>query len=223
MRLIFAAALIFLSLSSWAQESAPSNKDTVASEDATDTKAGFISASLYLNTFSEIKFKNAEVTANGAMRNQEYDLKTEPSVGVDINFIYWVDHSWGFSVGSFLDFGHKMKEESFEVFGVTKTAYLGLVGFDLSAIYRWERFYIPIGINATFPIVMISEGDVEDVGGHTGFQVALGYLFGKSKSNALELKYRTSVFEYTQKLNNVTMKSASGEGSSYALAWKHFF
>ncbi|WP_413559723.1 hypothetical protein [Bdellovibrio sp. HCB209] len=225
MRRIFVMLMVLcsLQLGVMAQTWNPNQKDTIATEDADDTKAGFISASLYLNNFSDIKFKNAEVTSGGVTAPQEYILKTEPSIGIDINFIYWLDHSWGFALGSFWDIGHKVKDESFDIFGTTKTAYLGLIGFDLSAIYRWERFYIPIGINVTFPILMIEDGDIEDVGGHTGWQVAMGYLFGKSKSDALEFRYRTSIFQYTQVLNNVTMKSESGEGDSFALAWKHFF
>jgi hypothetical protein len=187
------------------------------------THSGHFVLGAYVNTLNEMKFKDAKSTTGSTTTPAEYTLKTGASLGIDAHFLFWGENSWGFSVGGFFDLSHKINEESMAIFGTTKDAYLGIIGFEGNAIYRFDRFYIPLGINTAFPIVAVDTGEVKDIEPGVGLQAGVGYLLGSSKSNALEAKVRTSAFGYTQTINNVKLETDRGTGVGITLGWKYIF
>ncbi|UYL10165.1 hypothetical protein B9G69_006180 [Bdellovibrio sp. SKB1291214] len=206
-------------------ESSTPDKDTHNKDQGnnSDTHSGHFVMGAYLNTLSQMKFKDAKTTVGGNTTTGEYDLKTGPSIGVDAHFVFWGKNHWGFSVGGFFDLAHKIKDASMAVFGTTKEAYLGILGFEGNAIYRFDRWYIPFGINTAMPVVVIDEGEVTDVDGGVGIQAGVGFLLGSSKRNAIEAKIRTMSFGYVQEINNIKVDTERGTGASVSLGWKFVF
>jgi hypothetical protein len=199
------------------------DKDKSNESSDPDTHSGHFVVGAYINTLSSMKFKDAKTTSGGTTTKGEYELKTGPSLGADAHFAFWGENHWGFSVGGFFDLSHKIKDESMAVYGTTKETYLAILGFEGNAIYRFERWYIPFGINTSFPVIVTDEGDVNDVSGGVGVQVGAGYLLGSSKRNAIEAKVRTTTFGYTQKINNVSVETDRGTGASLTAGWKFIF
>lgn len=206
-----------------ADEIAAMNEGSEKASTEPGTHSGHFVVGAYINSLNQMKFKDAKTTSGGNTTTGEYDLKMGPSLGAEAHFVFWAENHWGFSVGGFFDLAHKIKDESMSVFGTTKEAYLGILGFEGNAIYRFDRWYIPFGINASFPIVAIDEGEVTDVDGGVGVQVGAGYLLGASKRNAIEAKVRTTTFGYAQEINNVKVDTERGTGVSVTAGWKFVF
>ncbi len=228
MKKIVLAIALLLSINVGAQERSADEIAAMKEDDSKSTSSsgpgshsGHFVLGAYLNTMSDMKFKDAKTTTGTTTTSGEYDLKSSASLGIDAHFLLWGENAWGFSVGGFFDLGRKVKDESLTIFGTTKDEYLGIIGFEGNAIYRFKQLYIPFGINTSFPLVGMDEGEVKDLKPGVGIQAGVGYMI--SASNALEAKIRTTAFGYTQTVNNVTLETDRGTGVGLILGWKYVF
>ncbi|QDK44035.1 hypothetical protein DOM22_02095 [Bdellovibrio sp. ZAP7] len=223
--LVFA---LLLSVTAGAQEK---SADEIAAMKEDDSKSapssgpgshsGHFVLGAYLNTLSDMKFKDAKSTTGSTTTAAEYDLKSSASLGIDAHFLFWGEQAWGFSVGGFFDLGRKVKSESVAIFGTTKDEYLGIIGFEGNAIYRFKQLYIPFGLNSSLPVIGLEDSEITDLQPGVGVQAGVGYMI--SAGNALEAKVRTTAFGYTQTVNNVKLETGRGTGVGLVLGWKYVF
>ncbi|WP_413291721.1 hypothetical protein ACLSU7_09900 [Bdellovibrio sp. HCB185ZH] len=194
-------------------------KSTVSS--GPGTHSGHFVLGAYLNTLSDMKFKDAKSTTGSTTTSAEYNLKSSASLGIDAHFLFWGENAWGFSVGGYFDLGRKVKDESVAIFGVTKDEYLGIIGFEGNAIYRFKQLYIPFGLNSSLPVIGMDDSEITELQPGVGIQAGVGYMI--SEGNALEAKVRTTSFGYTQTANNVKLETGRGTGVGLILGWKYVF
>ncbi len=123
-------------------------------------------------TFGEAQFNNMTYKSK---------YKLERAWGLQLEADYTAPRAWGVQVGLMIDGQRKI--ESMENSGaMTGSARFTNSAIDLrtlyvSAVYKWEHFYIPLGMNVTGGIISNPPVALSSVTGGVGAQLGFGWEF----------------------------------------------
>lgn len=132
-------------------------------------------------TYDDIKVHSGSSTISGSA---ELEYKRTGSLALEGRLT--PQNSWGFILGLNVEGRRELKKAKFKVSGVTDTVVGGsgsskvqFTTFYGNALYRWNQFYIPFGLNVS--VVRFSPADDYDgsseARGQIGGQLGIGYMF----------------------------------------------
>lgn len=109
---------------------------------------------LTYNTSGSLMFEDASMSGTSGNFNGEYEVELENSFGYSVGVTYSPRHSWGFNIGVAGDFKRRVKSEKATQSGyepaeytLTEDYYVRFTYLNANAIYRWDNFYLPFGLN----------------------------------------------------------------------------
>jgi len=205
--------------------------EPIAVEERKPKKLPFrIGLLLYYSAGDEFQFDDLAVSNSTGSGTGSTTLNTDTAAGVGIEASQSDPNSWGFSTGLTYDFPREVNSQTITVNGFTGSAVatgsktkIEFFTLYVNAIYRWEKFYIPFGLNYTLPIIKrapTAEGTLDTDGG-VGTQLGAGLSI---KDNlAIELFVRTSALKATSKVDDTTIDYGTGAMSSFIIQGKFQF
>lgn len=155
----------------------------------------------------------------------EVDVKN--GLALDLSARYMPKQSWGFIAGLTYDFkrefdGGELTLEGqkfiFDEGGDNDEIQVTVIY--ANAVYRWNEFYLPFGLNYSFVDYEAVGGGVDADGG-IGAQLGIGYML--SDNFALELMSRATTLELGAKGGGYSIKFKEGMLTSALLIAKYIF
>lgn len=158
----------------------------------------------------------------------EFDVKTGIALEADVR--YMRKNNWGFLGGLSIGLSSEVDGGKITINGTTSTSSGGSADPDevrvsyihANAVYRWNEFYIPFGVNFSVIDYDATGFDINADGG-SGYQFGVGYLFNDNL--AIEIMRVTTRFDisYTDTSNNIYIEFNEGFLTSYDLSVKYIF
>ena len=145
---------------------------------------------------SSMRFSSGKLTTSGVPYSGTVDYKMEGAGSIAGELVILELRSWGAIAGFGIDFSRKIKSVDVEFVGtnaigsftVNGDPTLTLYTVYASAAYRWDKLYLPFGLNITVPSISGAPTAISSLQPLLGVQVGLGaYL---SDNVALELLLR---------------------------------
>lgn len=150
------------------------------------------------------KFISLNTSRTGVTGELNSELDFENSLSLELEARNVKKHDWGFQGGMTLDRERKLEGGKITATGVTvsvtstsEPAKLQTNVFYGNAVYRWEDFYLPFGLNLSRVNYTPSPtaNEIAEASGGWGFQAGAGYYFdehlvveGMVRSIGLKLK-----------------------------------
>ena len=173
-------------------------------------------------------FQNGNISSPTDSTSVKSTFKTSGVYGVYIGARASRPHGWGMDIGAGYEFPRDIKE-------LTVTGSNGVATVDpdisgrlsnvlifLNAIYRWDEFYIPFGVNYSIPTIQTNEsGTSFEVSGGTGFQAGVGYLI--LNNFGLELALHAETFHMKETQGTYILDYNSGAVADLRLGAKYNF
>jgi hypothetical protein len=110
----------------------------------------------------------------------EFDLK--PTVSLDVGFRFMPKNSFGLMAGVTYDMKREIEggnvtigSDSFSFSGNEKDEIITYVAY-ANAVYRWDSFYVPFGVNLSTYKFKDRSGDNYDIDGGLGGQAGVGFM-----------------------------------------------
>lgn len=163
------------------------------------------------------KFDSATISGTSGY---SYELEYDNSFSIEADARYLPQNSWGFITGLTYDFDRKLNTATLTGNGVSSSEdgqgrKLRTTVAYASAVYRWEKFYLPFGLN--YSDVTITPSTNLSISGSVGVQLGIGYYV---KDNfAIEAISRT----LTARLKAPTSDFGTGHLTSIMLTAKYIF
>lgn len=135
------------------------------------------------STAKNIKFNNGEYKTGGSTYDFDATIKgqTVPSIG--ITYARMHPNAWGFSGGLTYEFPRELKSFSVTTSGGTATGFttgspkLSIFLIEANMLYRWDKFYLPFGMNISIPYTSGGGADHDAFGPMAGAYGGAGYIF----------------------------------------------
>jgi hypothetical protein len=164
---------------------------------------------------NNIQFREGELRSATGTTDYDQTIKTQSAPSIGIMYTRMHPNAWGFS-GSFIyEFPRELKSYS----GNPKlTVFL----LEMNMLYRWDRFYIPFGINISAPYVKGGQLAHDVYQPMVGIYGAVGYLV--TENAGMELFVRT-VGVAGKKQNSGSTEDRPGNGymSGIGVNLKYWF
>lgn len=140
-------------------------------------------------------------TTTGLVGTFTSEFEYKEALSISLEMRNTPQHSWGYGFGLTYDATRDLDSGSFSSGGTTLlistaggASKIGATSFEGNAIYRWNEFYIPLGLNYTAmrftPVPGYTGGyDIEG-----GFGVQLGFGVHVSDAVSLEMMSRASAY-----------------------------
>lgn len=151
---------------------------------------------LYYSAGKTLEFEEAEVTVGSVSDSGKISYELENAFGVTVEGIFSPRNSWGFSAGLSTETKRKFKKAKIEENGQTTEsdfvgdAHLTYTHIYANAIYRWDQWYLPFGLN----FASVSKDDApmvfKNMDGRAGIQFGVGFY--ANENVALEFMFRGS-------------------------------
>ena len=204
-----------------AAEAKEAPKAEASTEPATDSRpevqvpARFFIGASY-NSANKIKFDDVKTTSSGTSTAGTASFDTETALGLVAGVAYMPPNSWG-GIGSLAyEFERNVKSgQATSGGGVASVNYsekprLSFIVMEGSAVYRWDKFYLPFGFNYCLPIFFQPANalPILEVQGGLGAQFGVGYFFDDN----ITLEVRSRALSATAKGTNPPSKIEYGTG-----------
>lgn len=186
----------------------------------------WIGINIYYTAADEARFNDVEVTESGSSGTVEAEFSVETGIGFGASFMSMEERSWGFSGGVNFEPAREIKSVTFTGPGGTATGVLSstkmsVLFFEGNAIYRWDKFYLPFGLNFSIPRLTSPSSSTVDIKGSVGAFVGAGFLL--NDNCALELFARSIGFNMTEKTSTTTIDYGYGALTGAGLGFKFLF
>lgn len=186
------------------------------------------SANLYYSVADKATFEDAKVTTTGASGSVNATYGTDSSVGLGVGYLRTEQQSWGFSGSILYEPRREIKSLTVSGPGGTFTssatgtkAKLSFILLEANAIYRWNEFYIPFGLNLSAPSLTDTGSDVYDVKGGLGAFLGAGWFIMDNSS--IELFVRSIGMKMTATDGTTTIDFQNGYMTGAGFGWKYYF
>lgn len=182
---------------------------------------------LSLNVLSKLTF--GSVTFTNDSNNYKIVLDYGNSQGLELDYRKLQKNSWGF-IGNlsynlersvtFLSITYSGGSFSSDVSSPSKIQITELMA---NAAYRWDNFYIPVGLNYSMVKFVPASGfsGSHSASGGLGWQLGLGFY--TSDNFALELVSKSTLVKLSSTSSGITTNYGTGTMSSTNLMGKYFF
>lgn len=190
---------------------------------------GRLGVSLYYSSANELEFDKAKTNTSSAEVNVNFKL--ENAVGVGLHYMRAKPNAWGYSVGGLLESTRKFKGftvsangNSITVNATNDDTKLTLLIAEGNALYRFENFYIPFGLNFSIPVLeYVSTSSKVEALGSIGIQFGMGYFINDNLS--AEIYYRSIGMQLKETSNSNSDEVDYGYGylRGVALGVKYLF
>jgi|GEM_PF-1933455 len=210
-------------------------KEDIAPAVATETMdlphrvASSVGVSLHYSFANEMRFDDAYVFSSGGSGKVEATFKASGSAGVGLSWAQMRPMSWGF-VGSVLyEPPREIDSVIFKGPGGSSTGVItgtkpkvSFFIFEGNAVYRWNTFYLPFGLNASVPSLSdISSSTNIEVKGNIGAFVGGGFLIGQQSS--LEIFLRSIAITMTESDSTGSINYDRGTLTGVGVGYKYWF
>lgn len=176
---------------------------------------------------SELIFKDVNVTTTTASGTVEVDYGLESSVGLGVSFASMHPQGWGYLANVFYERARAFKSATIKgsagATTVTNSGSSSTIAFfvaEMNAVYRWDSFYMPFGLNVSAPT--ISE-DMNGVSYYGSLGVFWGGGFILSDNATLEIFIREIAIRMKQYTSTSTIDYGSGTMTGFGAAFKFWF
>lgn len=176
---------------------------------------------------SELTFKDVNVTTTTASGTVEVDYGLESSVGIGVSFASMHPQGWGYLANIFYERAREFKSATIKgstgATTITSSGSSSTIAFfiaEMNAVYRWDSFYMPFGLNVSAPT--ISE-DMSGVSYYGNLGVFWGGGFILSDNATMEIFIREIAIRMKQYTSTSTIDYGSGTMTGFGAAFKFWF
>ncbi|MBS1972593.1 MAG: hypothetical protein JSU04_19960 [Bdellovibrionales bacterium] len=176
---------------------------------------------------SELIFKDVNVTTTTSSGSVEVDYGLESSVGVGVSFASMHPQGWGYLANVFYERARAFKSATIKgsagATTVTSSGSSSTIAFfvaEMNAVYRWDSFYMPFGLNVSAPT--ISE-DMSGVSYYGSLGIFWGGGFILSDNATLEIFIRDIAIRMKQYTSTATIDYGNGSMTGFGAAFKFWF
>jgi hypothetical protein len=175
-------------------------------------------------SFGKVRFDTGAQSTDSANLN----FKDSPSATLGLEVMYGAPNAWGLSAGASYDSNHRFRAYEFSsTYG--RPASLTFGDFDANiftiyanAIYRWDNFYIPFGLNISGIKVIDAPATVDNLKGGAGAQFGVGYFFGEGIMGEFILR-GTAVNSESRDMNGTRLELGVGSVGTAQVVLKYYF
>lgn len=159
----------------------PLVKKPEASTASDRNRAVRFSFGVYYSLGDRLKFSDSDVSESSLTSNGSISYKLENAFGAAAEVVWSRKRSWGVGGGLATETKRKFKEYTAKFDGeeITRNyggdSYFTFSHVYANAIYRWDAFYLPFGINFLLPKVEDGPLIFKNKSGSVGGQVGAGY------------------------------------------------
>lgn len=170
----------------------------------------------------------SQLSTNTRLAGGELVLEPKNGLSLDLDLRYSPVNNWGFILGVSNDFKTKLDKMKIKS-GNTTTEFSDLgndkikaTSFMLSAVYRWEKFYIPFGLNyTTFGIT--PKDDSFSASGGIGIQIGAGFWITNNLVGEFLIRSSTIDLELRDTDQDLKMVYEDATYTRSSLGLKYFF
>lgn len=183
--------------------------------------------SLHYSVANEVRFNKAFVTTTTSSGNVEAVFRTDNGVGLGVTYARMETNSWGFLGNLIYEPGREISSVKFTGSGGTATANftnsprVSFLITEANAVYRWNTFYLPFGINVCAPALHDTQGSIVSVS--SGFGVFLGGGLLINESSSLELFIRSLGLRMTETSDAGSIDYDLGTMAGLGFGYKYWF
>ncbi len=139
----------------------------------------------YYGGTDTLTFREVQVTSGGSTDKGEATFESEPNLGLILEYRQMPQQSWGFQAGLIIEGKRDFtKAKSTSGGTTTEVTYTGTRPnyrqevLYANAVYKWEQFYIPFGLNYAIPHFTPGQtNSTFTIRGQVGVQFGLGFQF----------------------------------------------
>lgn len=168
-------------------------------------------------------------TSNGInMGGGDLEMELENAPSVDFDLRYSPVNSWGLILGYSLDLGAKIERMKMAINGSSFEA--RIIGDEkiqassilISTVRRWEKFFIPFGLNVT-QLKFKSDDPRIEMSGGVGFQFGAGYWFTNNLVGEFYYKFNSIDLSLRDPDTTLHLDYITGTLTKTSLGIKYFF
>lgn len=190
--LLIAQIINLLSISSFAQENQGVPEAQAVPVVENSNKIVW-SGTLFYSLTDKLSFNSISATVDGGNYVGTANYGIQNSIGIAVDVYQSEVSSWGWSAGLAYDYKRDLKNYNATLGGVSdagmySSSIPSITFFNLygNAIYRWNKVYLPVGLNLSLPTLSSANG--YSVSGSFGSQLGLGVFVAKDISLELLLR-----------------------------------
>lgn len=187
-----------------------------------------IGISLYYSLANEVHFDDAFVSTTSGSGKVEATYKTANSVGLGVTWAKMKPQSWGFLGNLVYEPGREINSVTFKGPGGTATANatgtkpkVSFLIIEGNAVYRWNSFYLPFGLNVNAPTLSDTDGANVDISGGLGIFLGGGFILGDNSS--VEIFVRTISMNMTESSGTTHINYELGTMTGVGFGYKYWF
>ena len=142
-----------------------------------------VSIFAFYNTANSMTFSDIKETTGGVTYSGDATFYSDMAPGFGIEIFVAPENHWGWSAGLTYDSTRNLNSanagfsgQSVSVVYADPKPTISFVTVYGNAIYRWDSFYLPFGLNVTSPTYKSSDGTITTVTGTLGTQGGAGFF-----------------------------------------------
>lgn len=210
-----------------ATERKPEEKPQEKPQASYDEKdAARLGVMLYYTSADQLRFDDGKIESQAVNFKATYDL--EKAVGLGLIYTRAHQNSWGFSFGAFFESKRDFKSGSITTStgnsssGSISSTKISFLLAEINALYRFNQFYFPFGLNFSAPILEYQNTSTTlEVTGGVGVQFGLGYFV--SDNLAAELFARSIGLTLTGDTGTTKIEYGRGTLTGAGFGLKYLF
>lgn len=183
---------------------------------------------LHYSTGNELRFDKVTATsASGSASGEVIYNLSSGAPGFDLSFIKMEPQGWGYNVNVLYEGQREFKSATVTVNGTTATIYsagdsskLSFIIAEFNAVYRWETFYMPFGLNASIPTISDDTSNI-NYSGSIGVYFGGGFIL--SDNSTVELYARSAGMNMKGASSGTTIDYDYGSLTGIGFGYKYWF
>lgn len=164
------------------------------SESSTVNKKLRFGIGAFLSTANKLRFDSMKFRSGGAEYTGNASYSTDNVLGLQGEISTMEQESWGFNGGVTIEGKRNLSSYEVSIGGAsgagstTGGIALNVVTLYGNALYRWEKVYLPFGLNISVPSVENPSAALQNLRGGLGVQVGVGYMFNENFTAYTEVR-----------------------------------
>lgn len=198
-------------------------------ETKTEVSTKNMAISVHYSLADEIRFNNVYVTTNTSSGYIDAKLKGDTAFGIGLSWSNILSRHLGYFINGFYEGKREIKSVVFSGPGGTYTGTTSGSAPKFSALvaefglaYRWDTFYLPIGINITVPLLEYTS-NTSHVSVESRVGVLLGGGFFISENSSIEIFVRSISMGMVETATSTKIDYGTGYLSGLGFGYKFWF
>lgn len=188
-----------------------------------------LSATIFYSAADEMKFNDSYVSSSSGSAFMSSNFKTTGAVGAGVSIAFMPSHDWGASLSANYEDNRELSSVTFSASGATFSGVftglrpkVSIFYAETQLIYRWNKVYLPFGINFSAPFLKdVGNSSFVEVRGTVGAVVGVGIFISPKLSAELFLRSLQLTMDETAGTTNVDYGRGTLTGASFG--FKFFF